>query len=92
MDIVGLENYFIESRENKYLFCCSPSPLYDEYYVFFFAYISDNGITLETFQDLLGSVCKLSLCHSERSEESPFLVGFQAKSEILRRSAPQNDT
>lgn len=26
---------------------------YDEYYVFFFAYISDNGITLEIFQDLL---------------------------------------
>ncbi len=38
----------------------------------------------------LGSVCKLELCHSERSEESRFLV-FLAKSEILRRFAPQND-
>ena len=26
---------------------------YNEYYVFFFAYISENGITLESFQDLL---------------------------------------
>jgi hypothetical protein len=39
----------------------------------------------------LGSVCKLELCHSERSEESRFLVSFSAKSEILRRFAPQND-
>ena len=29
---------------------------YDEYYVFFFAYISDNGITLDTFQDLLPKI------------------------------------
>jgi hypothetical protein len=39
----------------------------------------------------LGSVCKLILCHSERSEESRFLVSFLAKSEILRRFAPQKD-
>jgi hypothetical protein len=40
---------------------------------------------------MLGSACKLSLCHSERSEESHFLGLCKAKSEILRRFAPQND-
>jgi len=46
-----------------------------------------------------GFVCKLGSCHSpggapgrcERSEESHFLDVVEAKSEILRRSAPQND-
>jgi hypothetical protein len=45
--------------------------------------------------NLLGTVCKLVPCHSERSEESHFPVGFQAKPKILRRGAKapltQND-
>ena len=48
-------------------------------------------VPLKDVSLLLGSVCKLGLCHSERSEESRFSGAFDAKSEILRRSAPQND-
>ena len=56
-----------------------------------FALIDVLIVLAHPFVFILGCVCKLGLCHSERSEESRFSVNSAAKSEILRRSAPQKD-
>lgn len=47
------ENYHVACGNLSQGYQCRMIGQYDDHYVFFFAYISDSGVTLETFQDIL---------------------------------------
>lgn len=50
------QKYYVACGKVSEKYQCRMIGQYDEYYVFFFAYISDNGITFEILNDLLQKI------------------------------------
>lgn len=60
------QHYHVACGDLRQGFQCRMIGQYNDYYVFFFAYISDDGITLESFENLLTKIDDhMALCIRE---------------------------